>query len=81
MVYTDLDLNVWSDGEKCFISVYGADEFDQVDTSNFITVEIPRDDFKWFTDGEDAWFGASAPEFPALLSTFVLYQLNEKGKE
>jgi hypothetical protein len=62
--------------------VYGADEFDQVDTSNFITVEIAESDFGIFSNGDDdAWFGATAPEFPALLSTFVLYQLNEKANE
>lgn len=77
-MYKDLDINIWTDGEGFYISVYGVDEFDHVDTSNFVTVEIPEDDYKCFTDDEDAWFGAMAPEFTALLSTFALHQLIAK---
>ena len=83
--YTDLDLNLFvsenNDGDEIYcLSAYGRDEHDQLDTSNYITVEIASSDYRCFTDDDDWWCGSGAPEYEALLQTFILYQLNKKAE-
>ena len=84
-MYTDLDLNLYTQEVLSrtvyWLSAYGRDEYDQLDTANYISVEISESDYKAFTDDEDAWYGCNAPEYKALLVTFILYQLNKKAKE
>lgn len=82
-MYTDLDLNLYSNGNHQFIttyhlSAYGRDEHDQLDTSNYITVEISESDYKAFTDDDDWWCGSGCKEHEALMSIFILYQLQAK---
>lgn len=84
--YTDLDLNLYQNGEHQFIttyhlSAYGRDEHDQLDTSNYITVEIAESDYRSFTDDDDWWCGSGCSEHEALMSVFILYQLNKKASK
>lgn len=78
MNYSDLCLNLFIRDNKCFLSAYGFDEHDQLDTSNFITVEIADSDYRCFTDQEDAWIDLLDSQFKNLMETFILYQLNAK---
>lgn len=84
--YTDLEMNLFiregdeDQADTYHLSAYGRDEHDQLDTSNYITVEIASSDYRCFTDDDDWWCGSGAPEFEALLSTFILYQLNKKAE-
>ena len=84
--YSDLEMNLFicegdeDQADTYHLSAYGRDEHDQLDTSNYITVEISSSDYRAFTDDEDFWCGSGAYEYEALLSTFILYQLNEKAK-
>ena len=82
--YSDLEMNLYENGNHQFIttyhlSAYGRDEHNQLDTSNYITVEIAESDYRAFTDDTDAWFGSGDLEYEALLYTFILYQLNKKA--
>jgi hypothetical protein len=83
--YSDLEMNLYANGNHQFItsyhlSAYGRNEYDQLDTANYITVEIAESDYRCFTSDDDAWYGSGDREYEALLSTFILYQLNEKAK-
>lgn len=80
--YSDLEMNLYiGDNDECFLSAYGRDEHDQLDTSNYLTVEIAESDYRCFTSDDDAWYGSGDHEYEALLSTFILYQLNEKASK
>lgn len=84
--YSDLEMNLFIGenlrGDVYYLSVYGRDEHDQLDTSNYISVEIAESDYRCFTSDEDAWFGSGSREYEGLLATFILYQLNaKKGKK
>ena len=84
MNYTDLEMNLFirlgdeDQVDTYHLSAYGRDEHDQLDTSNYITVEISKSDYKAFTDDEDAWYSAGAYEYEALVSIFILYLLQAK---
>lgn len=82
MDYTDLDLNLYSDdhpqGDLYYLTAYGRDEHDQLDTSNYITVEISKSDYRAFTDDDDWWCGSGCSEHEALMSVFILYLLQAK---
>jgi hypothetical protein len=79
--FTDLEMNLYQDGERCCLTAYGRDEHDQLFTSDYITVEISESDYRCFTDDDDAWYGSGDREYEALLATFILYQLNEKANK
>lgn len=79
-MYTDLEMNLYESEHGYYLTAYGRDEHDQLDTSNYITIEVSESDFNAFTDDTDAWYGSGDREYEALLSTFILYQLNEKAK-
>lgn len=74
-MYSDLDLNLYTDGDKYFLTAYGRDEYGQLDTTTYLTVEINDGDYKAFTDDDDSWYGDGSFEYKALLVTFILYQL------
>lgn len=78
MHYTDLCLNLFIRDDKCFLSAYGFDEHDQLDTQNFITIEISDSDYQIFTDQEDTWIDLLDSDFKNLAELFILYQLNAK---
>lgn len=84
MDYTDLAMNLFLDdhpqGYLYYLTAYGRDEHDQIDTANYITVEISESDYRAFTDDEDWWCNSGAPEFEALLVTFITYQLSKKAE-
>lgn len=84
MNYTDLSLNLYCDdyaeGDLHYLSAYGRDEHDQLDTSNWITVEISKSDYEAFTEDSDAWYYSGCDEFDALLAVFILYQLEKKAE-
>lgn len=86
MNYTDLEMNLFilqgdeDQPDTYFLSAYGRDEHDQLDTANYISVEISQSDYKAFTDDEDAWYGSGAYEYEALVSIFILYQLSKKAE-
>jgi hypothetical protein len=80
-MYTDLDLNLYAGEFGYYLTAYGRDEHDQLDTSNYISIKISESDYKSFTDDEDAWYGCNAPEYKTLLQTFILYQLNKKANK
>lgn len=86
MNYTDLEMNLFiREGDEdqpntYHLSAYGRDEHDQLDTSNYITIDISKSDYEAFTDDDDFWCGSGAYEYEALLATFILYQLNKKAE-
>ena len=80
MNYTDLEMNLYQNGEHYCLTAYGRDEFNELDTSNYITVEISESDYKAFTDDDDSWYGSGAFEYEALLATFILHQLTKKAE-
>lgn len=77
--YSDLEMNLYESEHGYYLTAYGRDEHDQLDTSNYITVEVAESDYMAFTDDMDAWFGSGDREYEGLLSTFILYQLNKKA--
>ena len=77
-MYTDLEMNLWTSGNAYWLSAYGRDEFNELDTANYSSVEISESDFRIFTDDDDAWYADGDSEYQALLATFILYQLNKK---
>jgi len=79
--YTDLEMNLWTDGDTCWLSAYGRDEFNELDTQHFISVEIAESDYRIFTADDDAWYAEGDREYQALLGTFIIYQLNKKANE
>jgi hypothetical protein len=79
--YSDLCLNLFVRDGKCWLSAYGFYEFDQLDTSNFITVEIAESDYRIFTSDDDTWIDLLDSQFKNLAELFVLYLLNEKANK
>ena len=84
MDYTDLEMNLYirqgdeDQADTYHLSAYGRDEHDQIDTSNYITIEISKSDYQAFTDDDDWWCGSGCIEHEALTSIFILYQLHNK---
>lgn len=79
--YVDLEMNLWTDEEHCYLTAYGRDEFNELDTKHYISVEIAESDYRIFTADDDAWYSEGDLEYNALLGTFILYQLNKKANE
>ena len=78
--YTDLEMNLYESEHGYYLTAYGRDEFNELDTSNYIPIEISESDYKAFTDDDDAWYGSGDREYEALLVTFILHQLTKKAE-
>ena len=82
--YSDLDMNLsvtGKDGEDIYrLTAYGRGENDGGISNCFMSVDISQSDYRCFTDDEDVWFGSGDREFEALLTTFILYQMNAKER-
>lgn len=48
------------------------------ETSTYVSVPVTDEDYKVFTDGEDAWYAYGDTEFVPLLQLFILNQLLNK---
>jgi hypothetical protein len=79
--YTDLEMNLYAGEFGYYLTAYGRDEHDQLDTSVYISIKIAESDYRCFTSDDDAWYGSGDREYEALLATFILYQLNEKANK
>ena len=77
--FVDLEMNLWTDGDNYCLTAYGRDEFNELDTKHFITVDITESDFRIFTADDDAWYGDGDFEYKALLATFIIQLLNKQG--